>query len=338
MTRRYLVTGAQGFVGRYFVAYLLDRFPQAMVLGIGRSPWERSSFLHSVTCGAQGVPAPLPEHLRNMGDERYSYVSSGLSSPKLTELIRDFQPTAVVHLAASLRGISEEKVFQNNVCGTEGLLGALRTSRVNICLLLLASSGGVYGRQESLPIAESAKVRPTDLYSRSKVASEHIAHSFALQTGIPTAIARIFNVFGPGQDEHHFAGRMAGQVAAILAGKSAPIIRTGPLSGTRDFLDVRDVSSALGAVLERNLDGVCNIASGVETNVRDLLHLLVQASGLQSTVQIQQPTNRADPIPRHFANISQLARTGFAPQHSHEQTCQEMLNYYARVIYAANRP
>jgi len=336
MTRRYLVTGAQGFVGRYFIAYLLDRFPHSMVLGIGRSPREDSTFLHSVTCGARGVRAPLPERLRNMGDDRYSYVSSELSSPKLTELIRDFDPTAIVHLAASLRGISQEMVFQNNVRGTEGLLGAVRASRVNVRLLLLASTGGVYGRQESLPIAESAAVQPIDLYSRGKLASEDLARSFALQTGIPTAIARIFNVFGPGQDELHFAGRMAGQVAAILAGTSAPIIRAGVLSGTRDFLDVRDVCSALGAVVERNLDGVCNIASGVETNVGDLLQLLVQAAGLQSNAQIQQQTDRPDPIPRHFANISQLAETGFVPQHSHAQTCQEMLNYYTRMIYGEN--
>jgi GDP-4-dehydro-6-deoxy-D-mannose reductase len=338
MTCRYLVTGAQGFVGRYFVAYLLDRFPHSKVLGIGRSPCESSTFLHSVTCGARGVRAPLPERLRNMGDDRYAYASSELSSRKLTELICEFHPTAVVHLAASLRGISEEIVFQNNVRGTEGLLAAVRASGVNVRLLLVASSGGVYGRQESLPIAESASVQPVDLYSRSKLASEDLARSFALQTGIPTAIARIFNVFGPGQDELHFAGRMAGQVAAILAGKSAPIIRAGLLSGTRDFLDVRDVCSALGAVLERNLDGVCNIAAGVETKVGDLLQLLVQTAGLQSTVQIQQQTHRPDPIPRHFANISRLAETGFAPQHSHAQTWGEMLNYYTRMIYAEHHP
>jgi len=332
MTRRYLVTGAQGFIGRYFIPHLLDGFPQSTVLGIGRSPAQNSTFNYSLTYGDRAVPAPLPEHLRNLGPERYSYVSSELCSTELAKLIHDFHPTGIIHLAASLRGVSEEIAFQNNVRSTEGLLGAIRASGVKIRFLLLASSGGVYGRQESLPIAETAPVQPLDSYSRSKLASEDLTRSFALQSGIPTAIARIFNVFGPGQDELHFAGRMAAQVAAILAGKSAPVIRTGPLSGTRDFLDVRDVCSALGAILEGSLEGVCNVGSGVETNVGDLLHLLLQVAGLQASVELRQETTRPDPVPRHFANINRLAETGFAPQYSLAQTCREILNYCHRLI------
>jgi len=333
MTGHYLVTGAQGFIGRYFIVHLLDRFPQSTVLGIGRSPRQNSTFHHFVTCGDRAVPAPLPEHLRNLDVERYSYISTDLSSTGLAQLIRDFHPTAIVHLAASLRGISDEIVFQNNVRSTEGLLGAIRASGAKIPFLLLASSGGVYGRQERLPIVETAPVLPLDLYSRSKLASEDLTRSFALQFGIPTAIARIFNVFGPGQDELHFAGRMAAQVAAILAGKSAPVIRTSPLSGTRDFLDVRDACSALGTILERSLTGVCNVASGIETNVGDLLQLLLEVAGLQATVEVQQETSRPDSIPRHFANIKRLAETGFAPQYSRAQACQDILAYYTHLTY-----
>jgi nucleoside-diphosphate-sugar epimerase len=333
MNSRYLVTGAQGFVGRYFVSYLLDCFPQSAVLGIGRSPRQNSTFLHSVTCGDRVVCAPLPEHLRNLETDRYSYVSSELSSTKLAGVIRDFQPTAVIHLAATLRGVSEEVAFQNNVRSTEALLGVIREGGLSIRLILFASSGGVYGKQESLPIPETAAVQPIDLYSRSKLACEDLVRSFAEQSGVPAAIARIFNILGPGQDELHFAGRMAGQVAAILAGRSAPLIKTGLLSSTRDFVDVRDVSLALGTVLDRNLQGVCNIASGVETNVGHLLQLILQVAGLETSVQIQQEMARPDPILRHFANVNRLTETGFAPQHSIAQTCRDMLNFYTRLIY-----
>ncbi len=333
MTPHYLVTGAQGFIGRYFVAHLLDRFPESTVLGIGRSPGQNLTFNHFVTCRDRAIPAPLPEHLRNFGDARYSYIPSGLSDANLAELIRDFHPTAIVHLAGSLRGSSEESIFQNNVGSTEELLNGIRASGVKIGFLLLASSGGVYGRQESLPIAESAPVQPVDSYSRSKLASEDQVRLFGLQSRIPTAIARIFNVFGPGQDELHFASRIAAQVAAILTGNSAPVIRTGLLSSTRDFLDVRDVCSALGAILERRLEGICNVASGVETNVSDLLQLLLQVAGLETTVDLQRETGRLDLIPRHFANVNRLAKTGFTPQYSRCQSCHEILTYYTRLTY-----
>jgi nucleoside-diphosphate-sugar epimerase len=334
MTCRYLVTGAQGFIGRYLIAHLLDHFPHSTVLGIGRSPDQNSHFHHTISCGDLAVAAPLPAQLRSVGVGRYSYVSSDLSSTTLLELIREFRPTSIIHLAGSLRGLSEEIVFQNNVRSTEGLLDTIRASGLTIRLLLLASSGGVYGRQDSLPIAETASVRPVDVYSRSKLACEDLARSFALESGISIAIARIFNVFGPGQDELHFAGRMAGRLAAILAGKSPPVILAGPLSSTRDFLDVRDVCSAFGAVLERNLEGVYNIASGVETNVGDLLQLLLQVTGLQTAVEIRSATDRLDPIPRHVANIDRLSEAGCAPQYSLAATCRDMLNYYTDLVYA----
>jgi len=333
MTRRFLLTGAQGFIARYLVACLLDRFPQSTVLGIGRSPGQNLVFHHAVSKEGRDFPAPLPEDLREVDTGRYAYVCCEFSSTSFAGLIRDFNPTIVIHLAASLRGISEEAVSQNNVRSTENLLAAVRAARVHIALFMFASSGGVYGKQEDLPIAETAVARPLDLYSRSKLASEDVARGFALQSGTPTVIARIFNVLGPGQDEFHFAGRMAGQVAAILAGRSAPVIRTGVLSSTRDFLDVRDVCSALATVLKPSFDGICNIASGVETKVSDLLQHFLQAGGLKTSVEIQRETSRQDLIPRHFANIDRLTKAGFAPRYSLAHTCVDMLNYYARLIY-----
>jgi GDP-4-dehydro-6-deoxy-D-mannose reductase len=333
MSQRYLVTGAQGFIGRYLIAHLLDRFPESWLLGLGRSPEQGSTFLHHVSCGDKVVCAPLPESLRIIPSKRYKYLSCELSSPNLVEAIRDFRPTVVIHLAASLRGISKEVVVQNNTHSTEGLLKAIRGSGVKIELFLIASSGGVYGRQEQLPIAETAAVAPVDLYARSKLACEELARSFSLQTGIPVAIARIFNVVGPGQDELHFAGRIAGQVAAILDGRSAPVIRAGLLSSTRDFVDVRDTSFALGSVLERRLEGVCNIASGIETKVGDLLQLFLVSSGLAANVEIRRDEDASDPIPRHVAKIARLSQIGFVPTISLSQTCRDMSSYYPGYVY-----
>jgi hypothetical protein len=110
MTRRYLATGRPRFVGRYFVSYLLDCFPQSAVPEISRSPGQNSTSLHSVTCGDRAVRAPLPERLRNVDTDRYSYLASELSSTKLAGLIRDSRPTAVIHLVTRyLRGNSLSK-------------------------------------------------------------------------------------------------------------------------------------------------------------------------------------------------------------------------------------
>jgi nucleoside-diphosphate-sugar epimerase len=153
---------------------------------------------------------------------------------------------------------------------------------------------------------------------------------FALQSGVRTTIARIFNVFGPGQDELHFAGRIAGQLASILANKAEPVVRVGPLSSSRDFLDVRDICYGLTVILESNGQGVYNVGSGVETNMGELLGVFLDAAGLRKDARIQNDADRIDPVPRHVANIGRLADAGFAPRYSLERSCREMLTYYVK--------
>jgi nucleoside-diphosphate-sugar epimerase len=233
MTHRYLVTGAQGFIGRHLVCHLLAHFPQSTVLGVGRSPQQDSSFSYPMNCGGRLVPAVLPQYLRNAVGPRYRYVAADLTSLYFADTIREFCPTKVIHLAAALRGVPDETLFRNNVQGTASLLHAIR--HCGIEMILFASSGGVYGNQYTLPIEETAVVQPLDSYSRSKLASEDLIQQFATRTGIPTTIARIFNVCGPGQDDLHFAGRIANQIASILANKSEAVVRVGSLSSTRDW-------------------------------------------------------------------------------------------------------
>jgi nucleoside-diphosphate-sugar epimerase len=334
MTQRYLLTGAQGFIGRHMVSHLRCHSPESTLLGVGRSPQQDSFFNYSLSCGDHLVPAALPEHLRTVFGHRYRYVSMDIASDEFAAAVLDFRPTKVIHLAAALRGIPDELIFQSNVRSTTSLLHAIEQSDVE--MLLFASSGGVYGMQDNLPVEETAVVRPLDAYSRSKLASEDLVRQFALQSGVPTTIARIFNILGPGQDELHFAGRIAGQLAFILARKAMPIIRVGSLSSSRDFLDVRELCHGLALILSSNNEGIYNVGSGRETNMGQLLGLFLDASGLKKYVQIETDAARIDPVPRHVANIGRLADIGFVPQYSLEQSCREMLAYCARYVYSAS--
>jgi nucleoside-diphosphate-sugar epimerase len=333
VTQRYLVTGAQGFIGRHLISHLLCHFPQSPVLGIGRSPQQDSSFSYSVSCGDRRIRAALPEYLRNALGPRYRYVSAELASLDFADAIRDFRPTKVIHLAATLRGVPDEEIFQSNVQGTVSLLQAIRQCDVD--MILFASSGGVYGKQDDLPIEETAIVRPLDSYSRSKLASEDLMQKFAIRFGIPTTIARIFNVCGPGQDDLHFAGRIANQIASILAHKSEGVLRVGSLASTRDFLDVRDVCEGLAVLLESHHQGVCNVGSGSETGTGELLEMFLNCAGLGKNVQIDIDTAPIDQISRQVADISRLVKIGFAPQYPLSLSCQEMLAYCSRYVHSA---
>src|ERR1700722_18299800 len=125
MTQRYLVTGAQGFIGRHMVSHLLCRFPGCTILGVGRSPLQDSVFNYSVSRGDRRVPARLPEYLRTAVGLRYNYVALDITSGDFATTVLEFRPTRVIHLAASLRGAPDELIFQNNVRNTTSLLHAI---------------------------------------------------------------------------------------------------------------------------------------------------------------------------------------------------------------------
>src|SRR5436309_900388 len=117
---RYLITGAQGFVGHALTARILDREKDAHIVGMGRSE-ER------------------PAHF----GERYRYRRlSLLETLKLRDLIDEVRPDCVFHLASALHTARERDLVGTNIEGTASLLNALAASDA---LVVLGSSGSVYG-------------------------------------------------------------------------------------------------------------------------------------------------------------------------------------------------
>jgi GDP-4-dehydro-6-deoxy-D-mannose reductase len=218
----------------------------------------------------------------------------------LRRLIGEWRPDCVFHLAAATHSAAEPDLIETNVAGTASLMTALSGSHARV---VLASSGSVYGDPERLPIAETHPCRPRDVYGATKLAAERIA-------GDRVVVARIFNVVGPGQDETHVCGRLAAQLAS-----GATRIEVGPTDTTRDFIDVRDVASALFLLAERGRAGeTYNVAGGRETSIQAVLSELIRIYG--ATVEIVRRDGVPAGVHRHVADIARLRQLGFTPSFS----------------------
>lgn len=197
MSTRYLISGAQGFVGRYLIAHLLHVDEDVEILGLGRSQRLDAFFTHSICWGQRLIQAPLPENFPSYPGDRYRYIPLDIfQRPELCQVLRDFHPHVVIHLASGLRDDPPDYLFRTNVEGTIHLIEALTTSGVPVRQLLLGSSGGVYGLPEAgkLPLKENTPCQPIDLYSASKLAAEHTARILTTSYHIPTVWARLFNL------------------------------------------------------------------------------------------------------------------------------------------------
>ena len=195
-------------------------------------------------------------------------------------LVRELQPTGVVHLAAlshvqESRGRARE-TFDVNLTGTMVLAEAVLRYAPAARFLFVGSSeayGGTFNAW-SRALDESAPLDPANPYAASKAAADVLIGQMA-RDGLQAVRFRPFNHTGPGQSPRFAVPAFAQQIARIERGLQEPELRTGNLEPLRDFLDVRDVVAAYVAALTRPeplaAGTIVNLASGVPRRIGDIL-------------------------------------------------------------------
>jgi GDP-4-dehydro-6-deoxy-D-mannose reductase len=343
---RVLITGAQGFIGRYLAADWLTADPSVTVLGVGRSARLDDSFTHSVSWAESRVPAPLPPGLaQSLRSQRYQYRALDVANTgPLAALVAEFEPGIIVHLAASLRDDPPARLVQTNIGTVVSLLeavaqvgGAHSSPRPRI---VFGSSGSVYGPvgAASLPVRETAGCSPSDPYAATKRAAEELGRILADRYGLPVLWARIFNPVGPGQDERHLGGWLGWQLAAIAAGVRPPVVSVGPLHTTRDYIDVRDTARALRKLAMRGApDFAYNVASGRETSGQQIFDTLLELSGLGDRVKVDRLPARPADTERYYANVDRLGALGYRPRFGLTESLADVLAFYRDCVSGVSK-
>ena len=239
---------------------------------------------------------------------------------------------AVIHLAA-ISFVPDSvarpiETYEINLHGTINLIEALKARRF-AGRFIYVSSGDVYGAvpPEALPLTEERIPRPRNPYSASKLAAEAYCYQAALDGGMQVMIARPFNHIGPGQSDRFVLPAMAKQLREIKQGRKPAIIETGNVDVTRDFSDVRDVLAGYLAMLAFGRPGeTYNVCSGVERNVGEVLHHMLQITGIQASVQERAEKRRPNEQRRHYGSNRKLCEdTGWQPRIDFEQSLRDLL-------------
>jgi GDP-4-dehydro-6-deoxy-D-mannose reductase len=283
-----IVTGASGFLGRHVVSSLAGHEPEARLIGI----------THKGRCEAGGVSLALAIDL---ADETQTHAA-----------LANLDCDVCVHAAGALPPQPVGAMFRANVAATANLLGNLRTRR-----LILISSAAVYGPAGSSGlVTEEAPTVPVSPYGQSCLARESVARMFCEAQGIDLLILRLFNLIGPGQSEHMMVPAFARQIALIETGRQGPCLRTGRLDTWRDYVDVRDVASAVAkaTIADDGLPSIVNIGSGALWSGRQVLDVLLSLTGRPIKVLSASNPERSSDVPR-LGNGSRLADTalGWTP-------------------------
>lgn len=255
MTRRLIVTGVDGFVGRH-VAHLAAR-GGFDVTGISRSA---------------SVGGSLTEDLAH-------YVSADLRREWPSSAPAD---AAVVHLAGlAAVGPSFDRP-QDYLDGNSAMVTNLCEARLrtgSAARIVGVSTGAVYAQNDRDPArVETDPVGFTSPYVVSKVLVENQL-AYYRRRGLDTVVARPFNHIGPGQGPGFIVPDLLDQLSSVPAGHP---LRVGNLATRRDYTDVRDVAAAYLALASAPslAHDLYNVASGAARSGMDLLEMLTAARGI----------------------------------------------------------
>ena len=196
------------------------------------------------------------------------------------ELKRVFfeEPQIVFHLAALFANQNSidhpESDLLVNGLGTLKLLQYAQMTRVE--RFVYASSGcSIYGSKSPLPLREDfVSIHLSSPYQITKMLGELYCNFIQNHYNLPTMRARFFNSYGPGEIPGQYRNVIPNFIYWALQGKPLPITGTG--EETRDFTYVGDIVDGLlrAGYFEQAIGQEFNLASGVETKIIDLAHMI----------------------------------------------------------------
>lgn len=231
-----IVTGGAGFIGSALIRYLI-RETDVEVMNLDKLTYA-------------GNPASLRE-VEN--SPRYHFTRADIcDGAAVNKLFREFQPDAIMHLAAEShvdRSIDGPLEFvRTNVLGTATLLDAalaywktLPEDKKSAFRFQHISTDEVYGSLGATGLfTEKTPYDPRSPYSASKASSDHMVRAWHHTFGLPVLLSNCSNNYGP----YHFPEKLIPLVILnALDGKPLPIYGKG--ENIRDWLFVEDHARAL---------------------------------------------------------------------------------------------
>ena len=306
-----LITGVDGFVGKYLSEYLL------------KQKYE----VYGTTISEKYKNEKIKIYKMNLLDEK-----------EVNKVIKMIKPDKIFHLAGqSAVGLSWEKpvlTVNINVNGTLNLLEAVRNYSKDSKILIVGSSDQ-YGpiKPEECPIKESKIQNPQSPYGVSKKAQEEMCKLYVNAYHTNIIMVRAFNHIGAGQSKNFVVADFASKIAQIEKG-SEPVLKVGNLETFRDFTDVRDIVRGYALLLEKGKIGeIYNIGSGKEIKVSELLKKLISMSKKKIKIEIDPNKFRPVDVPLVVCDNSKIKKdTGWETEFLINDTLEEVLEYWRSVI------
>jgi UDP-glucose 4-epimerase len=254
MTAHAIVTGGAGFIGSHLVDALL----------------------------AEGYGVTVIDDLssgdaRRVADAAQLRELDVVDGAAVAAVVEEVKPRAVFHLAAQASVVvsveNPGRDCEVNVQGTLNVVDA--ANKQGIPVVFTSTGGALYGDDAPRPTGEERIPAPLSPYGASKLAGESYVGTWGRSEGVPNAVCRLGNVYGPRQSPHGEAGVVSIFTHRLYVGEAPKLFGHG--KPTRDYVYVGDVVRALLGAAGKA--GTFNVATGVETDVMTVWSELSKVAG-----------------------------------------------------------
>lgn len=297
MSRRVLVTGATGFVGRGSLAPLLAAGAEVHALTSHAPPEDTPARViwHTVDLLADDAPAAIAA----IGADELLHFAWYAEPGRFwrSERNLDWVRASLSLLRAFAQAGGRRAVFA-------GSCAEYAWENVTDCV------------EEHTPLA------PGTLYGAAKDGLHTIAAAYARERELSLAWGRIFFVFGPHEDR----ARLGGSVAAALVGGEPALCSHG--EQVRDFLYAPELAAAFVALLGSEVEGAVNMASGRPLAIRELVQALGRAAGRPDLIELGARPAGSEPA-RLTADVTRLRdEVGWEPTLELDEAAAETIRWW----------
>ncbi|HCJ66770.1 MAG TPA: sugar dehydratase [Elusimicrobia bacterium] len=251
------------------------------------------------------------------------------------EIISRYQVDVIFHLAAEAivdKCLKDPLLtFSSNIEGTWKILEACRNSNT-VKSIVIASSDKAYGSHKILPYTEKTPLQGNHPYDASKSCADLIAYTYFHTYGLPVAVTRCGNIYGPG--DFNFSRIVPDAIKCAITGKMLFIRSNGKF--TRDYVYVDDIVAGYILLAEKlqklKLGGEAfNFSYENPITVTKLVKKIYQLAGEVPNYKI---LNEAKYEIKHQYLSPKKARKilGWQPQYSFEQGLLKTVRWYKKYL------
>jgi len=310
-----LVTGGAGFIGGNFVLYMVEKYPEDMIVN-----------LDALTYAGNLETLKSVEHAKN-----YKFVKGDIADRNfINQLFEEEQFDAVINFAAEShvdRSIVNPGIFvETNVLGTQVLLDASR--KFNVKRYHQVSTDEVYGDlpldRKDLFFTEDTPIHTSSPYSASKAGADLLCLAYFRTFNSPVTISRCSNNYGP----YHFPEKLIPlMISRALNDQSLPVYGKG--ENVRDWLHVYDHCVAIDLILRNGKIGeVYNIGGHNERTNLEVVQTILHELNKPETL-IQYVTDRKGHDLRYAIDPTKIeTELGWSAKYTFDTGIKQTIEWY----------